>query len=311
MEVLSRAPDLLQTEEVWIGRPMLDVSRMELETFVASLGIAYVNDESNADVRYTRNALRHGVMPSLSQHFPGYAERLGRSARHAQAAQRLLDQLAAQDMASCLDGDRLSLDALNVLQDSDRIDNVFRYWFASKGVRMPSTAWLAEMRRQLSSIHDDAQIRVTHGDCVIRRYRGRVYMTPRLDEKAFENNPAIAFRWNGDASIEFPVFRGRLHFERVAPGTGLDPGWLRVLELCLHARRGGERLKTAHGRPARSLKQHYQALHIPAWERPFLPLVSTACRQLVFAADIGLNLDGIPDGDIGLRWEKTILPATR
>jgi tRNA(Ile)-lysidine synthase len=310
MEVLNRAPDLLQAEEVWIGRPLLDVSRTELEAFIASSGIAYVDDESNTDVRYTRNALRHGVMPSLSRHFPGYAERLGRGARHAQAAQRLLDQLAAQDMASCADGDSLSLDALNTLEDHDRIDNVFRYWFASKGARMPSTAWLTEMRRQLSSIHDDAQIRVTHGDCEIRRYQGRVYMTPRLDEKAIGNDLPIPFCWNGEACIEFPSYHGMLRFEQVAPGTGLDANWLRDQELSLHARRGGERLKIAQGRPARSLKQHYQAVRIPAWERPFLPLVSTVRGQLVFAAGIGLNHQGFPGGDIRLCWERANQFAT-
>ena len=51
-----------------------------------------------------RNALRHQVMPTLAQHFPGFQQRFARTAQHAQSAQRLLIELAAQDLALCLDG---------------------------------------------------------------------------------------------------------------------------------------------------------------------------------------------------------------
>lgn len=301
METLNPAPDLLKTDAV-IGRPLLDVSRAELEAYVAALGIAHIDDESNGDVRYARNALRHSVMPVLARHFPGYAERLGRSAIHAQAAQRLLDQLAVQDLAACEEGECLRLAALNAL-DSDRIDNLIRHWFSVKGVRMPSTAWLAELRQQLLSENEDAQIRVTHPDCEIRCYRARIYMTPRRAANTAENS-SIGFGWDGEACIEFAAFGGRLYFDRVKQGTGIDAGWLRGQQLNLHSRRGGEQLKAAPDRPTRSLKHHYQALHIPAWERSFLPLVSNASRQLVFAAGIGLNWRDLPAGDVGLRWER-------
>lgn len=304
METFNPAPGLLKLENVSIARPLLDVARTELEAYAAATGIAYIDDESNADMRYARNALRHDVMPALARHFSGFAERLGRSANHAQAAQRLLDQLAAQDLAACADGECLSLSALNAL-DSDRIDNLLRHWFSVKGVRMPSTAWLAEMRQQLSSVNEDAQIRVTHPDCEIRRYQGRIYMTPRLDDGAGSDS-SIAFRWNGEARVEFDSFRGRLYFDRVERGKGVDADWLRAQQLSLHRRRGGERLKAAVDRPTRSLKHHYQELHIPAWERPFLPLVSIAGGRLVFAAGIGLNWHELPSGDIGLRWERLV-----
>jgi tRNA(Ile)-lysidine synthase len=210
--------------------------------------------------------------------------------------------LAKQDLAACEEGECLRLSALNAL-DSDRIDNLIRYWFSMKGVRMPSTAWLAEMRLQLSSESEDAQIRVTHPDCEIRRYRGRIYLTPRLDGNS-GGNSSIGFRWNGEVCIEFLPFKGRLHFHQVDKGAGIDADWLRAQQLSLHGRRGGERLKAAPGRPTRSLKHHYQTLHIPSWERSFLPLVSNASHQLIFAAGIGLNWRDLPVGNIELRWEK-------
>ena len=57
-------------------------------------------DPTNADVRYTRNRIRAQLMPAWARAFPGYRAALARSAAHAAQAQRLLDELAALDLAA-------------------------------------------------------------------------------------------------------------------------------------------------------------------------------------------------------------------
>ncbi len=300
MERLNAAPDLLGDSDLLVGRPLLDVSREALENFVAENGIRYVEDESNADFRYARNALRHKVMPSLAEHFPGFQHRFARMTQHAQAAKRLLNELAAQDLAACLDGECIDISRLTRMSP-DRIDNMLRYWFASRGVRMPSTAWLSEMREQLLEAREDAQLRVTHADCEIRRHRGRIFLTPRAEESSVVRS--ATFRWNGEPRIHMPEFGGILHFDEAE--QGVDAGWLRGQELTIRYRKGGEKLKPAFNRPTRSLKHHYQALNIPAWERLRLPVVTTGA-QLLFAASIGMNWRNLPSGSehaILLRWE--------
>lgn len=302
MQSADAAADLLGDPDLLLGRPLLDVSRSELERFVAEHAIGHVEDESNADPRYARNALRHQVMPVLHRHFPGFQERFARSARHAQSAQRLLNELAAQDLALCREGDCIDIGKLKGL-GSDRIDNLLRYWFALRGVRMPSTAWLAEMRAQLFEAKGDAQLRVIHPDCEIRRHRNRIFLTPRRDGDALQVEP-LPFRWYGEQTIDFSMYGGSLHFEPAQ--EGIDAAWLRGQDLLIRYRSGGETLKPAPNRPTKPLKYHYQALDIPAWERPRLPLVCTAAGQLLFAAGIGLNWRELPaDGSrhIRLRWE--------
>jgi tRNA(Ile)-lysidine synthase len=283
MEMANTAPDLLGDGELVMARPLLAVSRAELEEFAASEGIAYIEDESNADTRYARNALRHRVMPSFAGYFPGFQQRIARSAQHAQSAQRLLNELAAQDLAQCQEGECIDISRLRLLS-TDRIDNLLRYWFASRGVRMPATAWLAEMRAQLLDARADARLCVTHADCHIRRHRDRVFLVPRRADESFA--APLAFRWNGESQIEFAPYRGSLHFEEAE--EGVDADWLRRQDLLIRHRSGGERLKPAPNRPTRSLKHHYQALDVPAWERERLPVV-TAGQQLLFAAGIGMD----------------------
>ncbi|MGV8894167.1 MAG: tRNA lysidine(34) synthetase TilS [Burkholderiaceae bacterium] len=304
MDIQNAAPDLLGDASVQMARPLLTASRAELAVFAVENAIRFVEDESNSDLRYARNALRHTVMPALAQSFPGFQERLARTAQHAQSAQRLLIALAEQDLQECQDGDCLDIRQLRQL-NPDRTYNLLRYWFGSRGVRMPSTAWLREMLTQLLEAKEDAQLCVTHADCHIRRYQNRIFMTPKLDEAGLPVAPAT-FRWMGERQIAFPAYSGVIYFD--ASEQGFDMDWLLNEPLTIRLRRGGERMKLAHNRPTKSLKSHYQACNVPAWERTRLPVITACDGTILFAAGIGmdchrLHLRDAPGQKISLRWQ--------
>jgi len=312
METANRAPALLGDEALVMARPLLNVARTELEALANEHGIAWVEDESNTDPRYARNALRHQVMPVLGLAFPGFQRRIARSGAHAQSAQRLLDELAAQDLAACRDGDAIILPRLRLLSP-DRINNLLRYWFGSLGLGMPSTAWLEQMVAQLLSAREDAQPLVAHPEVDVRRHRDRLHLVPKLPELAGLRDPddegiivkhAQAFTWNGEASLAFPDYGGVLHFDPA--GHGLDPAWLRGRGLQIDFRKGGERLKLAPNRPTRGLKQLFQAHDVPAWQRSRLPIVGSGA-ELLYAAGLGMDCRHVSDGEgrIALRWEAT------
>jgi tRNA(Ile)-lysidine synthase len=177
---------------------------------------------------------------------------------------------------------------------------------------MPSTAWLAQMVAQILSAREDSQLLVEHPDVDVRRHRDHLYLVPRLPDLAGMRDPedagiidkhAQAFRWNGEASIAFPDYGGVLHFD--AAERGFDPAWLREQGLEIDFRKGGERLRLAHNRPSRSLKMHYQASGIPAWERGRLPIVN-AGFDLLFAAGLGMDCRHVTEGRerVALRWES-------
>lgn len=310
MDGANRAPGLLGDAGLVMARPLLALSRAQLEEHARAEGLAWVEDESNSDPRHARNALRHGVMPALAASFPGYQARLARGAAHVQAAQRILDEVAAQDLAACLEGEAVDLARVRQLS-RERTDNMLRHLFHVRGLAMPSTAWLAEMVSQLFSAREDAQLKVTHPSCQIRRHRGKLYITPKLPDLAGMRDPddigvlvkeGESFRWNGESALAFPAYGGVLYFDVAT--EGFDPVWLRSRLLTIDFRQGGERLKPAANRPTRSLKAHYQALGVPAWERERAPLV-WADRELLFAAGIGMDCRHLAAGQgerIALRW---------
>lgn len=61
-------------------RPMLTTSRETVETYLSLYGLPHVEDESNADDTYTRNHIRHQLIPLLEGYNPGFVSRMTHTA---------------------------------------------------------------------------------------------------------------------------------------------------------------------------------------------------------------------------------------
>lgn len=77
-----------------IVRPLLTVKRAEVEAYCARCGVDYVQDSTNGDIRYTRNFLRHQVMPLLEQVNPRAAESFSSAAQLLREDQEYLMEQA-------------------------------------------------------------------------------------------------------------------------------------------------------------------------------------------------------------------------
>jgi tRNA(Ile)-lysidine synthase len=73
-----------------IVRPFLCVTRQEIEAYAQENRISYVTDKTNADVRYTRNRVRHLVMEELKKINPDIAGAFGRLSQNAQETMRMI-----------------------------------------------------------------------------------------------------------------------------------------------------------------------------------------------------------------------------
>ena len=79
-----------------IIRPLLEITRCEIETYAVQHDIPHREDESNRDTAYTRNYLRHEILPLLREKNPSLARTLGRTAESLRRDEECLTQLTEE-----------------------------------------------------------------------------------------------------------------------------------------------------------------------------------------------------------------------
>ncbi len=287
-------------------RPLLDISRVEIEAYAKAAQLAWIEDESNLDIQFDRNYCRHEVMPVLKARFPASGATLARSAAHIAEAADLLDELAQMDTRACVAEGRMNVELLAALS-LPRAKNLFRWWLASMDFSAPSKDRLDDMLTQLINASADATLKILldkASDTYLRRYQGFAYIESNHPEYAFE----IAMIWQGEDNLTLPDGT-QLVFER-KQGEGLAIDRLGGHKLRIASRQGGERFKPELARPTRTLKHLLQEANMPPWLRERLPLIylddtlavvpniGVDCMMQAAEREIGLVITWVIDTEV-------------
>ena len=160
---LSSMPAKWQRDGIEFVRPLLGMPSFEIRGWLAAQGLAarhpgsavvgqgWVEDPTNSDTQFTRNRIRHALIPALEATFPQFRQTFARSAAHAAQAQSLLAQVAVGDMATT--GNPPKIAALQALTP-ERQANALRHWLKGSHQVSPSTAQLAELQSQVANCTD-------------------------------------------------------------------------------------------------------------------------------------------------------------
>ena len=77
-------------------RPLLEISRSEIEKYLQCCGLSWREDASNSDTAYLRNRIRHHLLPLLEEYNPAIRSSLASTASILGDDEALLDELTAQ-----------------------------------------------------------------------------------------------------------------------------------------------------------------------------------------------------------------------
>ncbi|MBL8437321.1 MAG: tRNA lysidine(34) synthetase TilS [Zoogloeaceae bacterium] len=253
-------------------RPLLAVRRPEIEAWARHESLSWVNDESNRDLRYARNALRHRWLPAVSAEFPGAVAALARAANHFREADELLDERAAEDARAC-GRDSGSWDLPRFLNlSAPRQRNLLRSALQHRGAEAPSSDRLGEALRQLTSAGERADLHFPLGDLALCAYRGQVWLEPVVATKAQSWPVSFARPAAGEGGMSVPWVPGPVQFFP-AKGEGIAALALAGQTCVLTGRWPGLTLRAQAGRPRRRFKNLCQEAGVPDWWRERLPIL--------------------------------------
>jgi tRNA(Ile)-lysidine synthase len=259
-----------QGDSITLWRPLLNQSREELEAYAKEYKLKWVEDPSNQNTRYRRNAIRKEIIPRLEKIQPGAIGNLARSATLLAQSQVLLDRLAKLDGKDLFQGSQLKLAPLLVLAKTDQAaaNNVLRYWLKLNNLAMPSQERLESWWKDLKVVKPNSSLEWQHDEVSIYLWR---------------NILQIAHCMTGRWVFQDVPLRSKL--------LGLPADWVNTAEeqglIEERLRQGAEKIQIKPNTPRKTLKNLFQESDTPPWERQ-APLLYIK-DQLVAVAGVGAS----------------------
>ncbi len=194
---------LLETD-IQLIRPMLELRRADIEAFAARHQLEWCEDHTNRDTQYTRNAIRHDLLPLLRERFnPRVDEALSRLSASATDVERFIASIGTDLLESCnptpIDADTLALDLGPLLRaDPVPVSYAIREALEQFGAPMRHIGYdrLRAIDICLTQITPfpetlPGNIRVERTDTQVVFQRGVLPTDPEFDAPIFLNIPGV------------------------------------------------------------------------------------------------------------------------
>ncbi|WP_417561394.1 tRNA lysidine(34) synthetase TilS [Marinomonas sp.] len=229
-------------------RPLLSVSKQDIEGYAIQYKLDWIHDESNFDERFTRNFLRRRIVPALKERFPRMEQNMVSSADRIATDYAMLSQFAQQQLSVwCNPFGGLELS--NIL-DKPLNERLFwwRHFLQTKNVSLTQSQ--LESVEVMFSGAEDKQPEFEFANGRIMRHQNSAYLLPPDD--------VVKFAVLVD---DVTIFRS---FDCITvKGSGACE---------LRARPLGESLIMSNGK-TRKLKKWLNDEAIPSWWRDHLPYI--------------------------------------
>ena len=158
-------------------RPLLFATREEIASFATAHGIGFREDSSNAETKYTRNRIRHRIIPELEKVNPGVLSAVTDTMKHLISASAIIEvymsQLGSRIFSSS--GDTTEADISSITSLSPLEPHIFEL-FRPYGLSPKQTG---EVITLLNAGTGKSVYTSTHR---LLNNRGRIMITPRKEE---------------------------------------------------------------------------------------------------------------------------------
>ncbi|MBW8190878.1 tRNA lysidine(34) synthetase TilS [Neiella marina] len=265
LDGLSGMPAVMPLAKGWLARPMLPLSRAELEAYAEQEQLHWIEDESNQDEGFDRNFIRHQLIPLCQQRWPAFVATAARSMSLVAQDRQLLEEITAQDYEHCQHNNNLSISALTDLTLARR-HRVFRHWLRLNHAPLWSHAQQLQAWQSVACAQADGEPQLCWGDWQLRRYRDQLMLFKQLDESAPNDQ---VWHWPD------PVMLATIGQLTMQPSDASDAIRLPLASEVVSVRFGQlkTRVRPADRAGSRSLKKVWQELGVPPWLRNRIPLV--------------------------------------
>jgi tRNA(Ile)-lysidine synthase len=231
-----------------LARPLLNISKEDISKYAEDNNLKFCTDESNSNLNFRRNFMRHKVLVMLEELYPGVKSSIARSAYLCSQTHTMLDNYLADDYKLIAKNNCILLDKFKLFSKSKQSE-LLRYWLRKQKASMPSHKKCMQILLQVTTAKHDSNPFVKWQNYTVHRYKNELHL--ETDDKTIDLN-----------NLQWQLVQGR----------GIKSSEFKPeISVCKH-REGGEKLPQPGGWH-KSLKKVLQEFGIPPWLRSKLPLI--------------------------------------
>ena len=254
-------------------RPMLTVTRQDVMAFLQEWNLPHVEDQSNHTDQFLRNRLRQHVMPLLNRENPRLAENVSAMAMQLRQEEHYLSRQVELT------------DRVSVLREMDPAlrNRALESFLRQQGVKEPQREQIQLLKCLVFSNNPSARGAFPGGITIGREYDRLI----RLPQEEAPETAELAL-----GSQKLPQWKMEIH---VSQAQSLEQGKTVFTvqpegKIVVRSRLPGDRIRLPGG--SKTLKKLFIDEKIPAWERPFLPVLADE-KGVLAVVGIGVNLDRV------------------
>ncbi len=276
---LASMPEFTLFAKGYIARPFLAFTREQIGVYASESNLHWVDDGSNEDLAFSRNYLRHEVIPILKKRWPAFSKTVSRSAQLCAEAQRIIEKNTQSGMERVLlDKQNLSVSALIAIDEIQR-KNIIRDWIKTCGLPSPTRAGIQQIEKTVLFASHTATPLTTWPGCEVRRYQDRLYAMSPLEQ----HDPELQLSWDLASNLQSDVF-GMILVKQTR-GQGINHSIAQSKNIKIAFRQGGECYCEYSKAGTRTVKKLFQEMSIPPWLRGRIPLIYVD-NHLIAIADM-------------------------
>lgn len=257
-------------------RPMLTVTRDDVEAFLEEYALPHVEDSSNAEDDFLRNRIRHGILPLMRAENPRIGENLSAMALLLRQDEACLQAMIPEEQMP-------DVSRLKAMEPALRRRTLERF-LKAQGVREPEQIHILQAEQLLYHWSPSASMQFPGGVTIGRQYDClvRLECAPEL--------PETRLSVPGETCIG-----GKRFVSEYATDLEERPDSVLVCPvgvLIVRSRRSGDTMRLPGG--TRSLKKMYIDRKIPASQRAVVPVLADD-RGVLAVFGIGTDIRFRPD----------------
>ena len=257
-------------EQFTIWRPLLALSRQQIELWAAEMQLRNIQDQTNFDTSYDRAWCRAELWPILEKRFPKMQQALARTSYLMQDAETILADVLTQDWASCGNASVLNLIPFRQLS-APRQRQLLSAWMKGEDLYRPAFDMVQRLFDEVIESKVDAQAALHWNQYYYVRYQQQLFRVSKAEYLAEQSQTLEPIEQHFSLHQSYNLASGQYQIE--TQKYGLSSALLEQ-PLQIKPRLGGEKLHLYGRVGAWPLKKAIQSAQIFPWQRHTIQILS-------------------------------------